>query len=658
MEQVDSLFDSSEIHFNIIVFLKQVILHLFCPFFLWFSPNLYVQGFLELRFLSIFFNWFLHALLIIMVSISYSYEDELGSDSRIIFIPFMLLLSHRFMVALKYATMSNTGINILLNYLSIYIYLFIIYFITNIIISLSEYYKLMNCNDKKRLDSYKDQLQIISGLLSKNPVLIDFQISSSATSLSFDDISQISIKIEDINNNNLNKDISNIKVWNQYILESFSNDNEYIINENENELYKDSLADKIYTANNDFDIKYINIPISIICTTFLLRATKFNLKYRNILNLGGFICIFFLCIQVLIREFDHNIEHVHLFQIHVFYLSFIILTLSFGVPIVLFLTSAVVDALVRKRIAIELGLMIQTISKTNYEQFGFKSFDNLYSNRKYVADNLQNMKTDRIKYYKISNIPDLLVTNEIKVLQISRESISRESSKNSSFAGIFTTTEYNNKNNCNNPLATPRLLLDNVDNVVAYIKMWRILHDYGKRFRFRLDIYLGLICFLAMVVGILVILSLSNDSTALKDIVFQQAQVLTFILIFYVITIILISAGTNHEYNLHSLNLSTQILDMDSRININNQTLIKIKQKLLNNNNSIQTSEQLEIELLISKYKDIYRSLISCLTIIENTNKFSPIKFLFLNVNYALAYSIIVGMTSFFIYIFSQILNN
>ena len=132
--QKESIFDSLGCQFHLSVFLKQWIAHLFIPFLL-FIPNYYAQG---LRARQAYYVWcsIIHPLLVYGMLIAFACcspnDQELLGYTALI--PLLFFIVHRTMVALKYATLSPT-----------------------------EYNRLMQCTDKTVLDSYMSQLQLLTG---------------------------------------------------------------------------------------------------------------------------------------------------------------------------------------------------------------------------------------------------------------------------------------------------------------------------------------------------------------------------------------------------------------------------------------------------------------------------------------------------------------
>jgi hypothetical protein len=105
------LFDSVSSHFSILVFAYQFFLHLTYPLLLpvsfyqhgWIC--LYSQGFVPFEVVNITFEYLLHISFYLTIICSILSRDDIGFQSLF---PIFLYLSHRLMVAFKYATLSPT----------------------------------------------------------------------------------------------------------------------------------------------------------------------------------------------------------------------------------------------------------------------------------------------------------------------------------------------------------------------------------------------------------------------------------------------------------------------------------------------------------------------------------------------------------------------
>ena len=109
-ENVPSIYDSVDIQFVWSQFSTQFLVHILCPLFLWLSPNLEAQGFLDPG-AGLFFNYITHfmfATMVIIVIISPTYINGNGSS---VYTPMVFYLTQRLMVALKYGSLSESEYN-------------------------------------------------------------------------------------------------------------------------------------------------------------------------------------------------------------------------------------------------------------------------------------------------------------------------------------------------------------------------------------------------------------------------------------------------------------------------------------------------------------------------------------------------------------------
>lgn len=155
------LFDSLDSEFHINIFIYQLLGHLFLPSILLFSPNLYAQGF-RFSFASVFFNIIapLNVYLFLLCYWLLTPEDKNIIGYSFV-IPFLFFVMHRTTVSLKYATLSST-----------------------------EYQRFMSCHDDTIISCYVNQMQLLSGWLQLDPTLTAFELSAAS--------SRIGVKINQI----------------------------------------------------------------------------------------------------------------------------------------------------------------------------------------------------------------------------------------------------------------------------------------------------------------------------------------------------------------------------------------------------------------------------------------------------------------------------
>ena len=112
-EKEKLIYDSVAIHFDIGIFLVQLVINSLWPFGIFLSPNIRAQLFSQTTFSAIFYNHFLTVSVYVMV-ISYvmmSYHadyDQFKHFQGSVWYPLLFFFLHRCSIAIKYASLSRT----------------------------------------------------------------------------------------------------------------------------------------------------------------------------------------------------------------------------------------------------------------------------------------------------------------------------------------------------------------------------------------------------------------------------------------------------------------------------------------------------------------------------------------------------------------------
>ena len=471
------VYDSNQICFDGERFIKQVLIHVFCPFFLWLSPNLEMQGFCTKNIIEIFFNWGLHALLITMIVCVVLSPDYVEGNGDAVYLPIMLVLIHRLMVSLKYATMTE-----------------------------SEYRKYMNCHDPDLMFDYKLQLQIVTGLLGKHAGILEFEIAAAATRMSIKQFSEICFKLENVKHS---YEFAQPSHWHEFIMEAiahgYKKDEEAMAVVNEMLVSKDvtisnktssslELFPKSVDKTNELS-RTTDIPLTLVCSALINRANRvYDMFSRLALGLGVG-AIFLSIIQPYVITFKYTTS---IYSI-VFYCCGTILTSIYFFILVLFLSAAVFDMQRHWACAVELHDMIEVDNPFNSIGNGSAEYDNTA-----LTNALNALEKDKHRYTGYSKVP--LRANDHEHPPF--DSTAFAWPMNSVHAALNVNSIGAYSISSKNPVLIPRpplILFNNSCNVFSFLYTRLILKDFGLRFRFRLDIYIGK-DMLVLVIYILVIM--------------------------------------------------------------------------------------------------------------------------------------------------------
>ncbi len=146
------IFDVIAVQFCFSTFIRQFVSHVLIVFVPFLLENPAAQGFSFVNFLSVFFNIFAPVCLYVMIL---SYYMCPSSDQNILsgalWLPLIFYLQHRLVVALKYATLSE-----------------------------SEYRRFTTCPDLQLTWHYQYQMQLLGGWLQADKDVLEFELRAAA----------------------------------------------------------------------------------------------------------------------------------------------------------------------------------------------------------------------------------------------------------------------------------------------------------------------------------------------------------------------------------------------------------------------------------------------------------------------------------------------
>ena len=337
-EAVDTIFESINCHFSILVFFKQFIIHISGPFLL-FLTNPYNQGFCSLNIGLFVINHITPLLFFIAIISAYISPDNAISSQGALWVPVLYFILHRFQVSVKYACLSS-----------------------------NEYDKFMSA-DVNTANKYQTQMMLASGWLNRNPSAIEFEMSAASMRCGVDVI-YLNFYIQ--NPSNSEDCLSQFRNWKALLLgkESVSDDEvcEDLIEGEDGSYhvpvftvclallrYCESIKGGILTYAAYFEtvLVLINIAIPFLVlpfqeggfnrlnswsVVFYTTATILNFIYSAVIYNFMSICIydvirqrnFFTTLREMIRisDLSHETKHITtgIYYIHVYYIQCILYT--------------------------------------------------------------------------------------------------------------------------------------------------------------------------------------------------------------------------------------------------------------------------------------------------------------------------------------------
>lgn len=351
--------------------------------------------------------------------------------------PLAFYVTHRLMVALKYASMTKT-----------------------------EYEKYMSAPDRAVTAKYMAQVQIIMGILNKNSATIKFEIAAAAARLGLR-LGDPSMRFRVLKHPS-----SQVKRWEQLLCFQ--------------DVIEKTCADPLFSSKSAMapedetaPVKESNvammIPVSEVCIAILMQAGNYNrLTIMSVFSwLRYAVTIVVVAIPFTTQFPDRVTAGVIVFYATATLLGFVYLGAIFA-----FLAGAVFDALRQQNVAEMLGEMIEVKQ-------------GLSENLSAVA--LARQATEEQTRTRSSS--SMWSVDDSQTLQ-TRHMAERKSSASAKGMQTFSVTDSaeddSEEEGAEDVLTEmPRVAFNCPANVFAFLETRHLLQNFGYRFRFRLDIYVG-----------------------------------------------------------------------------------------------------------------------------------------------------------------------
>ena len=474
-------------------------------------------------------------ILIMIVCYALSPDDL----SHGVYVPISYFLVHRFMVALKYATMSD-----------------------------EEYARILPTRplrpgEMEVLLGYNNQAQIITGLVGQNRELMEFQLAAAAAELGID-IPRAYIHVPRTPKSA--EDGSSLLMWEMFLKDGirqlYDSKTEAEANFEKNdgifELKPEFLdigaeLSKLNSSSSKSNSAFIKIPIGLLALALLGRSAKTYMKVAMTVNQVLTSLLFFSVIQpFLLLRFQP--VSTNGFTIAYFVLS-TIMNVALGWVMVMFLTGTVYDALRKRSLAIKLNDLIAP-SATRFTH-NLKVLRWLYDKANgdvdfIFRDNFQDKKNTL-------DIEALLSNLEAEERGSEEDVRHPEDSRGALGEADAVKTE----------LKPPMpAMLVNSNNVLAFVALRQMMQIFGKRFTVRIDVLVAFLAQMMLVLMLVFVIILANSAdpvAVMNTSIFRQAVIGVAEFSLVVIFVVLVGGVANNSYNSHRESMSAQQFRVNSR---------------------------------------------------------------------------------------------
>jgi hypothetical protein len=620
----DIFFDTIGVQFHFETFIRQLLAHLVVPLFP-FIAN--VHGQVDRTILSKLGAWVSPVAVCVML-IAYCMVPNSNANHTMrgaYIMPLVYFLQHRFVIALKYGSLSRT-----------------------------EYQKFMDCTDKALCASYIDQMQLFLGWYNLRPLVVRFELAAASARIGAR-INEIDILIE--NPASSASAQNQLRAWN-----AFMRGHDVI----------DFNSQPCKQLRRRADGSYA-LSVYDFCEGLLLHSTKADVGKEifgwvsELFNWINLAIPFLLMLYYRDEATDRDI--VVQFWMVVFYIWSTLLNLFYAKIFFVLLYVAVVDVLRQKSMFNDLNNMIRltdimvtaelstgakSISAeekrhsemrvaeilsikpsvaadvSKYTRFVFEVHD-----RDSIASTAGDGRADESASKRTSSPPPTSTAAETPSLD--------SNAKRTSVLGerIYKDNEYH---------MLPRISFDESHNIVAWTHARLVMQNFGERFHFRLELYV--IAAMAMLV-VMMALGLLNLGLAQHRLElffspwFLQTLLSVSMCIVFLVVIMQTGACVNDTLESHSQTMCSHALRLNRKVE-------KVQLRLVDEKDE---SVRRKLKLKVEKLNDTIEKLESMRAVIDTNTQLKPFKIFGFTAQSSLTMSILTTALSFYGILFSMLSN-
>jgi hypothetical protein len=430
------LFDSLNKQFHWRMFFFQLAIHVFLPLMI-FSPNFAAHGF-HLTKISVWVNIVDPLLLYIMIlSFSFSSSADRQMLGFSVLIPILLFMVHKTTVALKYATLSPT-----------------------------EYKRFMVCTDTKQILHFRQQMQLFSGWLNLDSSLVIHELSLASA--------RIGVKINHIfliidNNQQDQTSYSQLIHWKA--------------------LFHDSSREDIESLDIPKEFSQLpdgNYVVSVfdLCKAVIRHAHN-HTTMKNLRKVTYVCTVLLIAINLLPTLINYG--QITSKTLIVCYLVTSTLEIAFYAPVFFsFQVVALFDVMRLRKMMKGLHTMIRLTDIMMHHT--------IILDPEIVIDNEDSDARHRIQSFlsictqsQVQSFPGPVDKGDFYELE------KLENEEELEPVGLMESTSFKENTVLHNESLMPRINLYHSQNATAWLYARLTIQNFGERFRFRTDVYTGLI---------------------------------------------------------------------------------------------------------------------------------------------------------------------
>jgi hypothetical protein len=547
-------------------------------------------------------------------------------------LPVGFYITHRVMISLKYATLTE-----------------------------SEYKKFMSCEDDALGLDYAMQLQLLSGLLGLHPAVLNFEIAAAATRMAIKRFSEHCVLI-DCRESRVAAGAGR-EDWSRFIKEALGAVDVSDVNleqeQDSSSAGRRSIVRELQLSKSGSEAPLPSdlanttpaggveeVPISVVIAALIHRASRAaNPLAQTFIGICAAGLVVIAACPLIKAAEGPPLPATSV----VFYVCTTVLLVVFYALTVLFLVTAIFSMNRQWALATELRDMVDLTAASILEAEHAGASPRELEHLEHIAREQSRFITPRGSF----GAPAAATGAEIHT----DADVDVDVGAVSDWAPHVESEQNNIGARARSPGGEfihrpPLLVLDSIENVVSFMYIRLILRDYGLRFQFRLDAYVGTLMQFTVVLMLYVVIKLSvspQSTNFLADMLLVQILALIAVGSIFIFILVLLGARVNHLYIMHKTQLMPHVLQGEKRI----AELLHERARVVRGESGPGALALAEVDIEISRQQQLLHALGSAAGMMQTSFNLQPLTVLKIAATYPLAYSIFSAAFSFAIFVFS-----
>jgi len=198
--------------------------------------------------------------------------------------------------------------------------------------------------------------------------------------------------------------------------------------------------------------------------------------------------------------------------------------------------------------------------------------------------------------------------------------------------------------------AIPRITLNKIVNVNAWVYLRLVMQLFGKRWAMRIDTYLGAFLFIAIIAALYIMFRLividqtpDEQSEFLASYLVIEITITNTIILVVTIAIVFVGAAVNYDFETHRQALALQAMRSESELAV----VLRNHDDLLTEGKIFTDDEKDFYNRKVTELQEASRACNRQNEFLDISNKISPLRIMGISVDYSLAASLVTALATF-----------